>query len=101
MPKRFTLEDRYPAIHWAHGLARHCTLRCFGTTSAATYSKWWSAIAPLMPARSPWGDQRRMKHDGAKNDCAADACMLAHGFEPKRIASAALYRATTWNILTG
>jgi hypothetical protein len=36
-----------------------------------------------------------MKHDGAKSDCAADAHMLAHGLEPKRIASAALNRATT------
>ena len=41
------------------------------------------------------GDQRRMKHDGAKSDCAADACMLAQGFEPKRVAYAALNRAKT------
>jgi hypothetical protein len=48
-----------------------------------------------MPIRSPLSDQRRMKLDGAKNDCAADACMLAHGFEPKRVAYAALNRSKT------
>jgi hypothetical protein len=101
MPKRFTLEDRYAAIHWAHDLARRCTLRCFETTSAARCSKRRSAIAPLMQMCSPRGDQRRMKSDGAKCDCAADACMLAHGFEPKRIARAAPNRAKIWNILTG
>jgi hypothetical protein len=36
-----------------------------------------------------------MKHDGAKNDCATDASMLAHGLEPKRIARAAPNRAKT------
>jgi hypothetical protein len=48
-----------------------------------------------MPVGSPSGDQGRMKHDGAKSDCAADACMLAHGLHPKRVAHDALNRATT------
>jgi hypothetical protein len=95
------LEDRYPAIHCAHGLAWRRTLRCFGTTRAATCPKRRSAIAPLMPTRSPGGDQRRMKHDDAKNDCAADACMLAHGLHPKRVVHDALSRAKTWKLLPG
>jgi hypothetical protein len=48
-----------------------------------------------MPMGSPLGDQRRMKLDGVKNDCAADACMPAHGLQPNRIARAALHRAKT------
>jgi hypothetical protein len=54
-----------------------------------------SAITPLMPMRSPSGDQRRMKPNDAKCDCAADACMVALGLRPKRIARAALNRAKT------
>jgi hypothetical protein len=42
---------------------------------------------------SPSGDQRRLKHHHAKNDCAADACMLARGLHPKRVAHDALSRA--------
>ena len=34
-----------------------------------------------------------MKQYGAKNECAADACMLAHGPHPKRVARAALNSA--------
>jgi hypothetical protein len=36
-----------------------------------------------------------MKFDDAENDCAADACMLAHGPHPKSGARAAQNRAKT------
>jgi hypothetical protein len=64
-------------------------------TSATACLKRRGEIAPLMPMRSPRGDKRRMKPDGAKCECAADACILAHGLLSKRIARAALNRAKT------
>jgi hypothetical protein len=54
-----------------------------------------NAIAPLMPMGLPSGDQRRAKHDGAKNDCAADTDMLANGPHSKRVTHDALNRAKT------
>jgi hypothetical protein len=41
-----------------------------------------------------WNDQRRDMLDVAKRACAADACMLAHGLQPKRIVRTVLNRAT-------
>jgi hypothetical protein len=54
-----------------------------------------NAIASLMPMRSPTCDQRRVKPDVARHDCAADACMLAHGPHSKRVTHDARNRVKT------